>query len=90
MRRTLFSVLLGVCCQSWLAQAGIVFSFTGSVTQVPIDDLTTGIQPGDAIAGSFTFDSAAPDLVAAASTGSYQSTGPAFGFTATIGGLTFS
>jgi len=85
------ALLSGALLVPWLAHADLVtFNFTATVTQVPIDDLSTGIQVGDAITGDFTFDSAAPDLVPASSTGSYLSTGPAFGMTATVGAMTFS
>lgn len=84
------AVLLGLAVFSLASADPITFNFTGTATQVPIDDLGTGIQSGDAITGAFTFDSNAPDLVPAPSTGSYLSTGPAFGMTATIGGITFS
>ena len=85
-------VLAGVFA-STLAHAGpITFNFTGTVTQVPIDDLATGIQPLDLITGSFTFDSTAIDAIAAPTSASYTSTGPAFGMTASIGAgaVTFS
>jgi hypothetical protein len=72
--------------------ATITFNFTGAVTQVPIDDIGTGIQPLDAITGSFTFDSTAVDAITASTSGSYTSTGGAFGITVTIGSgaLTFA
>jgi hypothetical protein len=86
MPRVLTTVLLGALSAPWLARAGpITFNFTGTVSQVPIDDFATGIQFGDSITGSFTFDSAAVDAIAASTAGSYTSTGPAFGITAAIG-----
>ncbi|HTR35601.1 MAG TPA: hypothetical protein VMH80_06850 [Bryobacteraceae bacterium] len=90
MPRVLLGVWFGVLAAPWLAHADITFDFAGVVTQVSIDDLSTGIQPGAAIAGTFTFDSTAPDLIPAPSSGSYLSTGPAFGMTVSIDGLTFS
>jgi hypothetical protein len=86
MRRISTSVLLGLLLAPWLAHAGpITFQFTGIVTQVPIDDLGTGIQSGDSIVGVFTFESTAVDAIAAPTAGSYTSTGPAYGISAAIG-----
>jgi hypothetical protein len=93
MARILTALLSGALLIPWLAQAGpITFNFTGSVTQVPVDDLGTGIQSLDAITGSFTFDSAAVDAIAAPTSGSYTSNGAAFGMTVSIGAgaVTFS
>jgi hypothetical protein len=84
-------VLVGMVSTSRIAGATpITFNFTGTVTQVPIDDIGTGISPLDAIVGSFTFDSGAVDAIAAPTSGSYTSTGAAFAMTATIGALTFA
>src|SRR5207237_3764754 len=93
VQRPLSSVLVGALFVPGLAQAGVItFNYTGAVTQVPIDDFATGIQPGDAITGSFSFDSLALDAIPAATSGSYTSTGPAFGMTVRIGAgaVTFS
>jgi hypothetical protein len=70
----------------------ITFNFTGTVTQVPIDDFATGIQFLDGITGSFTFDSTAVDAIAAPASGSFTSTGAPFGMTVSIGAgaVTFS
>src|SRR6059058_4841348 len=86
MPRILTTVPLGALLAPWLSRAGpIAFNFTGTVSQVPIDDFATGIQFGDAITGSFTFDSTAADAIVAPTAGSYTATGPAFGMTAVIG-----
>jgi hypothetical protein len=78
-------VLEGVFA-SMLAHADpVTFKFTGTVAQVPIDDFNTGIQVLDPIAGSFTFDSAAVDAIAAPTSASYASNGAAFGMTVSIG-----
>jgi len=85
MPRILTGVLLGASLVPWLAHADLVtFHFTGTVTQVPIDDFATGIAFGDSITGRFTFDSTALDAIAAPTAGSYTSTGGAFGMTSTI------
>jgi hypothetical protein len=47
-----------------IAKAGLLtFQFTGTVTQVPIDDLYGDIAFGDFVYGTYTFDGSAPDLV---------------------------
>jgi hypothetical protein len=87
------AVLLEGVLASMLAHANpITFNFTGSVTQVPIDDLGTGIQSLDAITGSFTFDSTVADAIAAPTSASYTSNGAPFGMTVSIGAgaVTFS
>ena len=93
MARILTALLSGALLVPWLAHADpITFNFTGTVTQVSIDDLATGIQPLDAITGSFTFDPTALDAIAAPTSGSFTSNGAAFGMTARIGAgaVTFS
>jgi hypothetical protein len=48
MRRLWSSVLLGALFLPGLAHADVIaFNYTGAVTQVPIDDFATGIQPGE-------------------------------------------
>jgi len=79
---------IALMCVAVLAEGrggSITFNFIGTVGQVPIDDFGTGIQSGDAITGSFTFDSSVPDAIPDPTSGSYTSTGPAFGMTLTIG-----
>jgi hypothetical protein len=93
MARILTALLSGALLVPWLAQAcPITLNFTGGVTQVPIDDLGTGIQSLNAITGSLTFDSAAVDAIAAPTSASYTSNGAAFGMTVSIGAgaVTFS
>ena len=91
MPKYLTTVLLGALFTTGFARANpITFDFTGAVTQVPIDDLATGIQSGDSISGSFTFDSTAVDAIAAPTSASYTSTGAAFGMTVSVGAVTFS
>jgi hypothetical protein len=53
----------------------ITFSFTGSVTAVPVDEVGSGVDFGTAIQGSYTFESAASDLVAAGTSASNLSRG---------------
>src|SRR5689334_9547881 len=90
MLRALLGVWFGLLVAPLLAHAGVVLDFAGAVLQVPIDDLATAIQAGDAITGTFTFDPASLDLIPASSSGSYLSTGPVFGMTVIIGGISFS
>jgi hypothetical protein len=87
----LFAVLfltVGVSRES--TAAPITFNFTGSVTQVPIDDPGTGLAFGDPITGSFTFESTSVDLIAAANSGSYQTSGPPNGISVLIGAFPFA
>lgn len=89
--RILTGVLLGICVISRAADASpITFNFTGTVTQVPIDDLGTGVNAFDAIIGSFTFDSATVDAIPTPTSGSYTSNGAGFGMTAAVGATTFT
>ena len=86
MLRILIGILLGTSLLPSAARANAAtFNFTGTVTQVPIDDLATGIQPSELISGSFTFQPAALDAISAPTTGSYTSTGASFGMLVTIG-----
>jgi hypothetical protein len=63
----------------------VTVQLTGTVTQVPLDELFGDISTGDAIAGSYTFDTTAADLVPGnAATGSYTWTAP-LGMMVTIG-----
>jgi hypothetical protein len=71
------------------AAAVITFSFTGTVTSVPVDEIGTGIDFGTAIEGSYTFESTAADLIAGGSSASYQMAGPPYGLTVDIGGILF-
>ena len=68
----------------------VTFGFTGSVTQVPLDDVFGDIAVGSAIQGSYSFDTTAADLVPAdPKTGSYTWSAP-FGMLVTIGAHDFS
>jgi len=85
------AVLFGVaalCSQAW--SAPVTFQFTGTVLQVPVDDIYMDIANGAAIQGSFTFDSAALDLIAGPESGSYTSIGLPYGMTVTVGAHLFS
>ena len=68
----------------------VTFGFSGIVTQVPFDDLGTGIAPGAAFSGQYTFDSAAVDGIANPAQGSYSAFGPSFGLSVTIDGNLFA
>jgi hypothetical protein len=68
----------------------VTFDFTGSVTQVPLDDVFGDIAVGSAIQGSYTFDTTAVDLVPAdPNTGSYTWSAP-FGMLVTVEAHDFS
>ena len=71
------------------AHATIVFDFSGTVTQVPVDEVFGDINFGDAFQGSFSFDPLAPSLIPGdPTTASYRSNSP-LGMTVTIGGHHF-
>jgi len=71
--------------------APLAFQFSGTVIQVPIDDLYGDIVTGGLISGSFTFDSATADLIPGdPAIGSYTSSGAPFGMSVTIGSHVFS
>ncbi len=64
--------------------------FSGNVTQIPLDEVFGDITVGESIGGSFSFDSAAVDLVPTdPATGVYASSAP-FGMTVTIGSHEFT
>jgi hypothetical protein len=70
--------------------AVVTFQFSGTVTQVPIDEVFGDIEFGEPLQGSFTFDTSAADLIPNdPSTGTYQWTDP-LGMTATIGSHQFA
>jgi hypothetical protein len=70
--------------------APIMLQFAGNITQVPIDEVFGDINAGDAIAGSFSYDTSALDLIPLdSSTGSYTFSAP-FGMNVSIGAHTFS
>jgi hypothetical protein len=82
-----FRLVLGVAF--WLALSSangemLTFEFSGSVTQVPVDEVFGDIAFGDAVKGTFQFDASAVDLVANPAIGSYFWSAP-FGLTFTIG-----
>jgi parallel beta-helix repeat protein len=101
MRKTLrqlatrVAIVLSVCV-AWAAPsaaAPVTFNFTGSVTQAsfdPDDPFSGSIDFGTTFNGSYTFDAAATDAIAAAYGGSYAASGAPYGFTLNIGGHTFS
>ena len=82
---------LGISGFLTCAQADLVtFGFTGTVTQVPIDDVFGDIFAGDPFQGSYTFNSLALDLIPAdTAAASFTSAGPAFAMTVTLAGHTF-
>jgi hypothetical protein len=67
----------------------ITFQFSGTVTQVPVDEVFGDLGSGDEIQGTFTFDSSASDLIPNdPTTASYSWTAP-LGMTVTVGSHTF-
>ena len=87
-------MILHAACALLLAGAHagpITISFSGIVTQVPIDDLYMDIGAGDQIFGNYTFESSATDLIPGdPESGSYLSVGPPYGMTVTISGHVFN
>jgi hypothetical protein len=68
----------------------ITVQFFGKVTQVPLDEVFGDIGVGDAIQGSFDFDTLAPDLAPSdASVGIFSWTAP-FGMSVSVGVHSFS
>jgi hypothetical protein len=87
--KVVFLVILAALSSAYAAP--ITFQFTGMVTQVPVDDIFGDIAFDDPFQGSFTFESAAPDLIPGDdTTGSYTSIGAPYGMTVTIAGHNFS
>jgi hypothetical protein len=71
--------------------APVQFTFTGSVTDIPVNDTSLVVSPGDSIIGSYTFESTTPDGAASATEGSYTApSGAPYGLSVTIGGNPFS
>lgn len=66
----------------------VTFQFAGTITQAPVDEVFGDVNFGDAIQGSYTFDSSAIDQIPDAATGSYTSLAP-FGMQASIDGHEF-
>lgn len=68
----------------------VTVQFFGKVTQVPLDEVFGDIEVGDAIQGSFDFDTLAPDLDPSdASVGIYSWTAP-FGMAVNVGAHSFN
>jgi hypothetical protein len=67
----------------------ITFQFSGTLSQVPVDEVFGDINAGDEIQGSYTFDSSAMDLVPDSKVGSFTATAP-FGMQVTIGSHNFA
>lgn len=81
-------IVLGVVLFVLLGAADgsvVTLQFTGNVTQVPIDEVFGDIEFGDALQGTFSYDTSAADLIPAdPSTGSYSFIAP-FGMNVSIG-----
>ena len=66
----------------------ITFLFSGTLSQVPVDEVFGDINAGEDLRGSYTFDSSAMDLVPDSAVGSFTSATP-FGMQVTIGSHNF-
>jgi hypothetical protein len=88
------ALALGACCLlAGTMRAGpITFQFTGTVTQVPVDEVFGDIQAGRTISGSYTFESTSIDGDPGdASIGSYVApSGDPYSFNVMVGGHSFS
>jgi hypothetical protein len=74
------------CLASAIAQAApVTFAFTGALTDDPFGLSSFGAP----ISGTYTFNSVAVDGISS-STGSFASTGPAFGFSANVDGTLYA
>jgi hypothetical protein len=87
----LFIVLSAILFVTGMAKSEtITLQFSGNVTQVPVDEVFGDINAGDAILGSFSYDTSAVDLIPLdSSTGSYIFSAP-FGMNVSIGAHTFN
>lgn len=87
--RATFSILTILAAFATTANATLItVNFTGTITQVPVDDIFGDIAPGDPFHGAYTYDTSALDQIPATTTGSYSFTAP-LGLIATIGQHTF-
>jgi len=85
------ALVVTLACASLTRAAPVQFTFTGSVTDIPVNETSLVVSPGDPIAGSYTFESTTPDGAASATEGSYTSpSGAPYGMSATIGANPFS
>ena len=82
-RASLLAVLASACSAAW--SIPVTFAFSGTVTSDPY-----GLSSfGASIDGRFTFESTALDGVSGGATGSYQSSGSAYGFSADVDGTSY-
>jgi hypothetical protein len=70
--------------------AVVTFEFSGTVTQVPLDDVFGDIAAGDPILGSYTFDTSAVDLIPADAAMSAFAFSAPLGMNVTVGEHEFS
>jgi hypothetical protein len=71
--------------------APVQFTFTGSVTDIPVNETSLVVSPGDPISGSYIFESTTPDGAASATEGSYTApSGAPYDLSVTVGGNLFS
>lgn len=77
-------------CATAVQAAPVTFGFTGSITQVGLDELGTGVAFGDGFSGQYTFDDAAVDAIADTAQGSYSAFGGGYGLSVDIGSSSFA
>ena len=91
MNGRLALVFLLITCARVSYGAPITIDHSGTITQVPIDDLYGDIAAGSTVQISYTFDSTAVDLIPADSaTASYASSGVPFTMTFSFPGHVFT
>jgi len=96
--RMLVATLVWLIAAEFAQANPVAFAFTGHITVIssldPFDPFPDPISDDAAapstFAGIFTFDSAAADAIPDPQTGNYASNGGPFGFTLSLGGLTFN
>jgi hypothetical protein len=93
-QRCWLRAIVGLLCLLGVTEARaapVQFTLTGRVTDIPVNDTSLVVSPGDPILGSYTFESTTPDGAASATEGSYTApSGAPYGLSVTIGGNPFS
>ena len=88
------AIVIGACClfAGTLRAEPITFQFTGTITQVPVDEVFGDIDVGQSISGNYTFESTSTDGDPGdPAIGSYLApSGDPYSFNVTVGGHSFS